>query len=188
MKKITKIAIANAIIGVLAIILPLDFYSSIRDVFSTVSPPPFEHVLLLKFVLILSLPSIVFIVNAIALLVVEDAIIAERRKILRKRLSAEEESMQIESGEVLEEAPEKEIEEKKEELNIVFEEKSNIGKEVYSDIGEFLGNVTEEVKYENKLYAIKVRKKDKETEIPKERIESIGEVIIVKAKEREPEL
>lgn len=179
MKKITKIAIANAVIGVMAIILPLDFYSSINDVFSSVSPPPFEHALLLKFVLILSLPSIVFIVNAIALLALGDAVEAERKRVVRRAIAAEKPGY----GEVEERLKEEIPEEGREELNIVFEEKSNVGKEVYSDIGEFLGIVSEEIKYEGKLYAIKVKKKDRESEIPEERIESIGEVIIVRAKE-----
>jgi len=190
-------ALLNIILGLAVISLPLEFYGVMKQIFDGISPPPFDLAIVRKFVFILGLPAIVFFLNAVILLLIEREtvtrieLISESGRLLGRarrikiRREAPERLSRIHAIETSrgEEIRREDILSAGENIIVRAREEELSGKEVYSDAGEFLGNVVEKVSYEGgKATAIKVQKKDLFIEIPLEELEVIGEVIVVKAK------
>lgn len=195
MRMLRVFALLNIVLGLAIISLPLEFYGVMKEIFDGLSPPPFDFAIVRKFIFILGLPAMVFFLNAIMLLLIERETITKvevitqsgrllgRARRIKMRREALERVHAIETTRG-EEIKREDILSAGENIIVRAREEELNGKEVYSDAGEFLGNVVEKVSYEGgKATAIKVQKKDNVREIPLEDIEMLGEVILVKARD-----
>lgn len=195
MRMLRVFALLNIILGLAIVSVPLEFYGVMKDIFDGLSPPPFDFGIARKFVFILGLPAMVFFLNAVMLLLIERETITKvevitqsgrllgRARRIKMRREALERIHAIETTKG-EEIKREDILSAGENIIVRAREEELSGKEVYSDAGEFLGNVVEKVSYEGgKAAAIKVQRKEVVKEIPLEDIEMLGEVILVKARD-----
>lgn len=201
MRSVQGIGILNIILGLIALYLPVKFYSFASNLFTSEVSPPFSLGAIKVLTLFLFLPSLVLVVNGIALLTL--GIKLERVPEYKAFSEAGEyigrlKGVKIKEGEVERfdlEGGEKEVLPgkrlvamddvvivKRPDVDIGGVRHEFIGKEVYTGLGEYLGKVESVVlDKEGEVLEFLAMRGSKKKLIKSEDIESHDGVIIVKS-------
>lgn len=199
MRSILIIGIVDIVLGIFAFVVPVKFYTIAMSLFTPSISPPFGIKTVQFIAFLLFLIAIILVVNGLALLflgkklerVPELKAFSEAGEYLGELKGVEIEEGEVERFEI--EGEETEVV-SKEEVSAIDdvmllkekEEKSTehpmVGKEVYTELGEFLGYVeSTTLGSEGEAIELLVAKGDKKRVVPREEIESSDGVIIVKA-------
>ncbi len=205
MKSVQGIGVLNVLLGLIALWLPIKFYSFASALFTPDVSPPFSIGAVKTITLFLFLPSIVLIANGIALLSL--GLKLERVPELKAFSDAGEYIGRLKGVEIAEGEVERfELEERgavEEPLpgerlaaidDVLIVKKSPaaervggvrhefMGKEVYNDLGEYLGKVEDIIlEKDGSLVELMAVRGERRRLIRAEDIESGGEVIIAKS-------
>ncbi|MFQ5975856.1 MAG: PRC-barrel domain-containing protein [Candidatus Hydrothermarchaeales archaeon] len=197
MRVIRTIGIANVILGVIFAIVPIQFFKMVRTVFSPPIQPPFGWGTVWTIAILLWIPTLALIISGAALILVEDNFVkvpkydvfTDTGKFLGRVKGVKAPEGVTESFVVDEEEGEEEILKEdviaEDEVLIVKEERtkkhSALGKEVYTEVGEFLGYVKDvKLDPQEDIEEIEVRRGEISTTVKKDDIISIDRVILVK--------
>ncbi len=192
MRQLRAIILVSVALGLISLSIPIRFYGTMSGIFGSLSPAPFDFSVVRTFTFIFALPAITLLLLGIAVYyitlklerVAELEVLretGEARGTLKKIRVVDEEIESIET--------EKDRSIKKGEILaiddtiIVKEPKDEFeGKEVYSEVGDFLGYVRD-VKTDDsgEVFSIGVEKRDIQREIAVEDVLSVENVIIIKA-------
>jgi sporulation protein YlmC with PRC-barrel domain len=202
MRLIQGIGIFNILIGFLAFLAPVKFYLTASSLFTPSVSPPFTMGAVKTTTLFLFLPGIVLVINGIALIalgmklqrVPEIKAFTEAGDYLGEVKGVEVEEGRVEKIEVGEE-PEPEVYPKEkvaavDDVMLVKEEKAPpmtkheiVGKEVYSEAGDYYGKVESvTLNEEGKLLEFLVVKGETKRILSSADILTRGTVILVKAR------
>ncbi|MFQ5887151.1 MAG: PRC-barrel domain-containing protein [Candidatus Hydrothermarchaeales archaeon] len=197
MRVIRVIGAANVILGVAFAIVPIQFFKMARTIFSPPIQPPFGWGTVWTITILLWIPTLTLIISGAALMLIEEKLVkvpeydvyTETGKFLGsvERVRAPEGA--AESFVVDEEEGEEEILKEDiiagDDVVLVKEDRTrkhpSMGKEVYTEKGEFLGYVKEvSLDPQDNLTEIEVRKGEFSTTVKKDDIISMDRVILVK--------
>ncbi len=145
MRLVKAVGVLNLILGVLALLAPIKFYSFAMRLFTPDVSPPFSVEAIRSTSLMLLIPSVVLIANGVALLYLGRILetggqppeAKEYLRRLRREEGLEREEFELEAVEELEETPGYAL--SQEEFTRVRHEM--IGKEVYDRKGNYYGRV-----------------------------------------------
>lgn len=186
------IVVVSIILGVISLTIPLKFYGVMSSIFGSLTPAPFNFSVVRTLTIVFALPAITLILMGVALYyvvlkferVAELEVIRESGESLGYVKTVKVEDDKIESFVT---DRDKEIESEDilamdDAIIVKLPENDFEEKEVYNEVGGFLGYVkgvkTNEA---DEISSIEVVKKDKKTEIGIEDVLSVEAVIIVKA-------
>ncbi len=193
MRQLRAIIVLSILMGVLSLTIPLKFYGVMSSIFGSMTPPPFNYSVMRTLTIVFALPAVTLIIMGVALYYVVEKLerVAELEVI---RTSGESlgrvKKVRMDEGEVESFVTEEDREIEKEDVLAVDDavivklpENEFIEKEVYSEVGEFLGNVKNVVSDAfGDIGGIEVEKKGISTEIRAADILSVDKVIIVRAR------
>ncbi len=198
MRTIRIIGIANVILGVAFAVVPLNFFKMVRSMFSSSLQPPFGWGAVWTVALLLWVPTLTLIISGAALILIEEKlgnvpeykVFTDTGKFVGRIKEVIAPEGDVESF-VVDDEEEGEIEIQKEDVisgdDVVLVKEDrlkkhpSVGKEVYSEKGEFLGYVKDvRMSSEDDVEEIDVGKGDVNTTITKENIISMDRVVLVK--------
>lgn len=192
MKELRAIIVICILLGVASLSIPLRFYGVMSSIYGSLTPPPFNFSVVRTLTIVFTLPALTLIIMGVALYYVEEKL----KKVAELEVIRE-------SGETIGRVKKVRIEDEKVE-SFITEEDRRIDKEdvlaiddavivklpqnefeqkeVYNEVGDFLGYVRDVKSDEaENIASILVEKKGKSVEIPVREILSVEKVIIVKA-------
>ncbi len=204
MKSVQGVGILNVILGLIALWLPIKFYSFASAMFTPDVSPPFSIGAVKTITLFLFLPSIVLMANGIALLslglklerVPEFKAFSDAGEYMGRLKGVEIEEGEVEKFELEEEEGKVEqtlpgekltaiddvliVRKRAEPIGVVRHE--FMGKEVYNDLGEYLGKVADVVlERDGTLVEFTVVRGDRQRVLKAADVESSDQVIIAKS-------
>jgi len=197
MRVIRIIGILNVVLGVAFAFVPLKFFSLVRAVFSSSIQPPFGWGAVWTVTLLLWIPSISLIISGAALILIEEKLVkvpeydvyTETGRFLGRVKKVKAPDGTVESFVVDEEEGEEVVLTEDvlagDDVVLVKEERTKrhslIGKEVYTEKGEFLGYVKEVIlDSDDDVKEIEVGRGEFNTTVNKEDIISTDRVVLVK--------
>ena len=202
MRLIQGIGIFNIVIGLIALLAPVKFYLTAASLFTPGITPPFTMDAIRSVTFFLILPGVVLLVNGAALVILgmklqrvpELKAFTEKGDYIGEVKGVEMEEGQVEKIQVGEE-PAEDVYEKEDvkavdDVVLVKEEEAPsmvtsheiVGKEVYSDAGDYYGKVDSvTLDEEGRLIEFLVTKGDSRRIIPASDILTRGTVILVRA-------
>jgi sporulation protein YlmC with PRC-barrel domain len=197
MRAIRVIGAVDIILGLIFAVVPIEFYKMVKALFTPSIQPPLGWGTIWSIVVVLWIPTLALILSGVALLLVDEKLInvpeyevyTETGKFVGGLKKVRMVEGEVESFVVDEEEGEEEILEEDvvagDDVILVKEERTrrhpSIGKEVYTERGDFLGYVVEvKVDSENNLLELEVEKGEFKSTVKKPDIISIERVILVK--------
>ncbi|MFQ6136525.1 MAG: PRC-barrel domain-containing protein [Candidatus Hydrothermarchaeales archaeon] len=197
MRAIRVIGAVNIILGLIFAVVPIEFYKMVKALFTPSIQPPLGWGTIWSIVVVLWIPTLALILSGAALLLVDEKLInvpeyevyTEMGKFVGGLKKVRMVEGEVESFVVDEEEGEEEILEEDvvagDDVILVKEERTrrhpSIGKEVYTERGDFLGYVVEaKVDSENNLLELEVERGEFKSTVKKPDIISIERVILVK--------
>lgn len=191
MRQLRAIIVVSILLGIISLSIPLRFYGVMSSIFGSLTPPPFDFAVVRTFTFVFALPAITLILMGIALYyvmeklekVAELEVIRESGEVMGylKKVRVEEgevESFVVDEGK---EIGKEDILAVDDTIIVKMPENEFEGKEVYTEVGEFLGYVKDvEVDENEEPVSIEVEKKDKKIEINVRDVVSTENVVIVK--------
>ncbi len=197
MRVIRIIGILNVVLGVAFAFVPLKFFSLVRAVFSSSIQPPFGWGAVWTITLLLWIPSISLIISGAALILIETKLVkvpeyevyTETGRFLGRVKKVKAPDGTVESFVVDEEEGEEVVLTEDvlagDDVVLVKEERTKrnplVGKEVYTEKGEFLGYVKEVIlDSDDDVKEIEVGRGEFNTTVNKEDILSTDRVVLVK--------
>ncbi|MFQ5800340.1 MAG: PRC-barrel domain-containing protein [Candidatus Hydrothermarchaeales archaeon] len=191
MRQLRAIIVVSILLGIISLSIPLRFYGVMSSIFGSLTPPPFDFAVVRTFTFVFALPAITLILMGIALYYVMEKLekVAELEVIRESgEVMGHLKKVRVEEGEVESFVVDEGKEIGKEDILAVDDtiivkmpENEFEGKEVYTEVGEFLGYVKDVKVDENEEpVSIEVEKKDKKIEINVRDVVSTENVVIVK--------
>lgn len=203
MKTVQGVGILNVVLGLIAVYLPIKFYSFASNLFTADVSPPFSLGAIKLLTLFLFLPSLVLVVNGIALItlgtklerVPEYKAFSESGEYMGRLKGVEMAEGEVERFNVGEGEEEKEVLPgerlvamddvvivKKPMVDIGGVRHEFVGKEVYTELGEYMGKVDSVVlDKQGEVIEFRAMRGDKKKVIKSEDVDSHDGVIIVKS-------
>jgi sporulation protein YlmC with PRC-barrel domain len=191
MRQLRAIVAVSIILGVISLSIPLRFYGIMSGIYDSLTPPPFNFAVVRTFTFVFALPAITLILMGIALYYVVEKLerVAELEVITKRgagvgrlkkiRLEEDEvESIVVEGGREIEKEDVVAVDD-----TIIVKTSAGEfeGKEVYTEVGEFLGYVKNVKVDENEEpVTLEVEKKDKKVDRSVDDVISADMVVIVK--------
>jgi len=191
MRQLRAIIVLCILLGLLSITIPLRFYGTMSRIFGTLTPPPFNFSVVRTLTFMFALPSITLLLMALALyyIVMKLERVAELEVIRESgEMVGAVKKVRMEGGKLdsLLLRDEREVEREEilaidDSVIVKLPENEFTGKEVYSEVGEFLGYVRGvETEEDGAVRAIKVERKGEMRRIDVGEVLSAGKVVIVK--------
>jgi sporulation protein YlmC with PRC-barrel domain len=192
MRQLRALIVLCLLLGLASLSIPLRFYGLMSSIYGSLTPEPFNFAVVRTLTIIFALPPITLILVGIALYLVviklekvaELEVIRESGEVMGrvKKVRMEDENVESFLTEEDREIERDDILAVDDAVIVKLPENEFEEKEVYSEVGEFLGYV-KDVKSDalGDITAIEVQKKDEKREIRIGDILSVDKVIIVKA-------
>lgn len=192
MRQLRVLVLVCILLGLFSLSFPLKFYGVMSGIFGSLSPAPFDFSVVKTFTFIFALPAITLILLGVALYfitvklenVAELEVIRESGERIGglKKVRIDEdviESFVTDEEEVIEK---EEVAGVDDAVMVKMSENEYEGKEVYSEVGEFLGYVKNVITDEHEVItSLEVEKKGQMTEVRESDVLSAENVVIVRA-------
>ncbi|RMF91609.1 MAG: hypothetical protein D6733_00735 [Methanobacteriota archaeon] len=191
MRQLRAVIAISVLLGVISLSIPLRFYGVMSSIYDSLTPPPFNFAVVRTFTFVFALPAITLILMGVALYYVVEKLekVAELEVITEqgedvgrlKKIKLERERMESIVTEKGREIEREDVLAVDDTIIVKTSASEFEGKEVYTEVGVFLGYVSKVNVDENEEpTSIEVERKGKKREISVRDVVSTENVVIVR--------